>query len=161
MNDEGVKWLRRVVEGDLARAKGLLSRDWGDRPWAVTECGDDEAGNCPCIVYQGEYKPVDEPQVPLIRYIADAETPELAAWIARHNLRAGVARCEAELAILDEHASDTTGKFGEQGPPRCTTCLSDREGYEEQWEADPWPCRTVRLLAGGYKHREGYAEHWG
>ncbi len=77
-----------------------------------------------------------------------------------HEMRDLIARCAAELAILDAHAFDTTGKFGSEGPPRCTTCLSDRDGYEEQWEADPWPCQTVRLLASGYRHREGYAEHW-
>lgn len=155
-----MKWLRQVIESDLAAAKGLLSEDWGDRAWAVTACSDTGSGYCPCIVYQGEYKPFDQPQVPHIRYIADAETPELATWIAQHDPQDVIARCEAELAILDAHAFDTLEKFGTEGPARCTICLSDREGYEEQWEGDPWPCQTVRLVASGYKHREGYAEHW-
>lgn len=80
--------------------------------------------------------------------------------VRSYEMRDLIACCEAELAILDEHAFDTLHKFGSDGPRRCTTCLSDRDGYEEQWEADLWPCQTMRLLASGYKHRDGYAEHW-
>lgn len=54
------------------------ARDWEGRPWQVEACQDD----CECIVYQGEYKPHTEPQIPPIQYVADAETPEHAAWIA-------------------------------------------------------------------------------
>lgn len=78
-----------------------------------------------------------------------------------HEMRDLIAGCEAELAILDAHGWDEIGKFGSVEIRRCLVCLSDREGYEEQWEADPWPCSTVRLVASGYKHREGYAQHWG
>ena len=139
-----MKWLRQVIEGDLAGAKKLLSEDWGDRAWAVTPCAGDEAENCPCIVQQGEEKPYDVPQVPLIRYIADAETPELAAWIARHDLRAGIARCEAELAILD--ASEKAWKVAE--------FPDEAGGFANGLE------EAVKILASGYKYHEGYAEHW-
>jgi hypothetical protein len=144
VNDEAVGWLRQVIEGDLAEAKGLLSKDWGDRAWAVTACSDTGSGYCLCIVHQGEYKLPGEAQAPPIRYIADAESPELAAWIAKHDLRSAIARCEAELAILDEHAE------GWQIGDPLRDC---------QWET--WPCRTLRLVASGYRHREGYAQHWG
>lgn len=81
-----------------------------------------------------------------------------------------IARCEAELAILDEHAltwpggepeyetvdepvTDSHGGVhyvvvrGDLIPPyTCRIC-----GYD-----DGRPCKTVRLLAGGYRHRPGF-----
>ena len=81
-----------------------------------------------------------------------------------------IARCEAELAILDEHAltwpdgepeyenldepvTDSRGgihyvpvKGDPVSPYTCKICGYDNGG----------PCRTVRLLAGGYKHRPGF-----
>jgi hypothetical protein len=72
----------RLREG-VAMIRESCHTDWGDRPWAVTQCASSETGNCTCIVYQGEYKRADEPQVPLIQYVADAETEAHAAWIAR------------------------------------------------------------------------------
>ena len=82
-----------------------------------------------------------------------------------------IARCEAELAILDEHFILTNenrieayeefsvvpwgakGGAGDQGSG-CVTChyygMGGVKGYGI--------CRTVRLLASGYKHRPGYRE---
>ena len=65
--------------------------------------------------------------------------------------RERAARCEAELAILDEHASD-----GDQVDPECTGCAARHPEYCECDTAAPWPCRTVRLLGSGYRHRAGY-----
>jgi hypothetical protein len=83
-----------------------------------------------------------------------------------------IARCEAELAILDEHAltwpdgqpeyehldesvTDSRGGVhympvkGDLIPPyTCRIC-----GYD-----DGRPCMTVSLLAGGYRHWPGYRE---
>ena len=56
------------------------------------------------------------------------------------------ARCEAELAILDEHHYMNLGDCG-----RC-------RGYGPHSLFMPYPCTTVRLLASGYKHRPGYRE---
>lgn len=53
--------------------------DWGDRPWDTEDCA--EFG-CVCIVYQGEHKPWEEAQVPLIQYVADCETDAHATHIA-------------------------------------------------------------------------------
>ena len=71
-----------------------------------------------------------------------------------------VARCEAELAILDEHRGDPSewggrrpdGAWQRQGLV-CMSC-----GHDDGHSGVAWPCRTVRLLAGGYKHRPGYRE---
>jgi hypothetical protein len=65
--------------------------------------------------------------------------------------RERVAHLETELAILDEH-------LPRQDEERCGICISERTGYEEEWPDDRFPCRTLRLLASGYRHRSGYQE---
>ena len=57
-----------------------------DVPWHAEECDRDR---CPCIVAQGAQHPADYVQPG--RYIADAETPELAAWIALMHPGVGLA----------------------------------------------------------------------
>lgn len=70
------------------------------------------------------------------------------------NIRLEGARCKADLAILDEH-------YGVGAPRHCRRC-SDYD--ETRWDdrviaAVPSPCRTVRLLAWGYRRLDpkGYA----
>jgi len=54
-----------------------------------------------------------------------------------------IADCDAKLAILEEHPESNEGAG-------CGGC--------QHW---PWPCPTLRLLASAYRHRDGYAGHWG
>jgi hypothetical protein len=67
-----------------------------------------------------------------------------------------IARCEAELAILDEHAP-SQGYHQPEGDLTmiCVMCADDQMyGY-------PYPCKTVRLLGSGYTSRPGYrGEEW-
>lgn len=68
------------------------SEHWGNRPWHVEECSDtDTMEACPCIVAQGEYRDFDQPQDPPVQYVADAETPEFAAYIAAMHPGVGAA----------------------------------------------------------------------
>lgn len=62
-------------------AQPLTTGVWGSRPWHTEECASAAAGNCACIVAQGARKPWDEPQIPPIQYVCDAETPGHAAYI--------------------------------------------------------------------------------
>ena len=66
-------------------------------------------------------------------------------FIAANDPRSVIARCEAELAILDEHRAEA-GCFPDE--LCCVTCGDFPQVL--------FPCRTVRLLAGGYKHRPGF-----
>ena len=74
-----------------------------------------------------------------------------------------IARCETELAILDEHASD-----GDTIDPECVRCAGNHPylcecgaGDGRHWRtAQPYPCRTVRLLLRGYQFRPGFREEW-
>ena len=59
-----------------------------------------------------------------------------------------IARCEAELALLDI----------------CERVIREDEGHE--YYSDGWSGLAVarialRFLAAGYRHREGYARFWG
>lgn len=77
----------------LAAIDAIPLNDWHDRPWHVEECGDFD--QCPCVVAQGERAPFDQAQNPLMQYIADAETPEYARYIALTH--PGMGRALAEL----------------------------------------------------------------
>lgn len=110
-------------------ASALPANDWGDRPWHAEECNDtDDTNPCPCIVAQGEYREFDQPQIPLIQYVADAENPEYAAYIAAIHpgvglalgelldAAAGLARAYPEMAhdhdrpACDDYTCDVMGR---------------------------------------------------
>lgn len=73
---------------------------WGDRAWHVEACSETATNECPCIVTQGEYKPFDQPQDPMIQYVADVETTGHANYIAA--MHPGVGKALARW--LDEEA---------------------------------------------------------
>ena len=67
---------------------------------------------------------------------------------------------EAKRAIIAEHGPDPINKFGSVHDPLCLVCLTNRDGYEEMWEADEWPCRTLRSLAAVYSDHPDYRQEW-
>ena len=70
---------------------------------------------CPCIVkVQGAYKPFDEPRVPLIQYVCDAEGPEYAAWIASMHPLVGLALAD----LLESFASCECDEDGDHYPQK-------------------------------------------
>lgn len=78
--------------------------------------------------------------------------------IAANDPRSVIAWCESELAILDEHAE--IGRNSRDGPV-CNACVNI--GVDPANEAEfyvPYPCRTVRLIGKGYRHRDRYREEW-
>lgn len=102
--DEIAAWLRRQIDADLSRWRGLV------------------ANYLPNVEREGE--------------------------VLLFEAREHVAGAEAKLAILDEHQP------GYDFPDEacCTTC-----GDYPQVE---YPCRTVRLLAAGFKYRLRYLPEW-
>lgn len=92
-----------------------------------------------------------------------------ASHVIRHDPRWVVADCDAKLAVLDEHhiltadnRSDTWAEWSIV-PRRnaskdhgCVTCHYEGMGGVR----GAGVCRTVRLLASGYRHRPGYREEW-
>lgn len=81
----------------------------------------------------------------------------LTRFIADNDPGSVIARCEAELAILDEHAPVKAGHGPKKDHLCCSACVSVSD---DAYLAIRSPCRTVRLLASGYKHRPGYREEW-
>jgi hypothetical protein len=79
------------------------------------------------------------------------------------------ARCEAELAILDEHyiltSDDKNPDYEEFCVYRfpshgydfgCVCCHYYAQGAVRNYGY----CRTLAAVASAYRHREGYTEHW-
>lgn len=108
--------LREATRRIRETAQAVPGRDrWGDLPWQAEACAGADDPGCVCIVYQGVYNgTVDEPQLPAIQYVADAETEEHAHHIAMWH--PGVALAVADLlesvaqewADMDEHNRRTT-----------------------------------------------------
>jgi hypothetical protein len=67
---------------------------------------------------------------------------------------------QAKRAIIATHGPDPLNHFGSPRSPLCLVCLTDREGYEELWEADPWPCLTLRAIAAAWSDHPDYRPDW-
>ena len=135
MNKEAIEWLRQQVMDRLEQARAATPG-----PWQVAQ----QPGRQ--VVYSTHFDN-DGRQ----GYITDVNLRENAPHIALNDPQDVIARCEAELAIVT----------------RCEAVLAAF--------ADPerglWPdvtrrerthaSATLHDLAAGYRHRDGYAQHWG
>lgn len=81
-------------------AKVINAPDLPDQTWHTEECADDERSNCPCIVAQGQYAAEPHGTHQPIYFVADAETPECAAYIAAMGPNVGTALAD----LLDDQA---------------------------------------------------------
>lgn len=86
-------------------ASVVPSDRWGDLPWQTEECADESMANCKCIVSQGVNAEWDQVQNPPMQYVADAETPKHAAFIA--TMHPGVAGALATW--LETEAKNNAG----------------------------------------------------
>lgn len=139
--------LRRAAEGIRASVAAVPQDAWEGRPWAVEDCSEHR---CPCIVYQGEYKPFGQPQVPPIQYVCDAETPEHAAYIASWHPLVAVAvagwldddaeRARLSMSLFDGNCCDgqacvhrhEPGWWHEGGEDGCT-CFAGAVATARAW----------------------------
>lgn len=76
-------------------------------PWHADECAEAGYGSCPCIVAQGRISRGTDHEIP-VRYIADAETPEIAAWIVLMHPGVGEALADWLEATADYCTAGTT-----------------------------------------------------
>ena len=65
-----------------------------------------------------------------------------------------LAEIEAKRRILDLHPPREIGRW-----QVCAMCRPVGE-YPEDATSEPWPCRTIRLLAQPYADRPGFPEEW-
>ena len=146
--EEGpVAWLRKQIEAREAAARAVKdgSDPW-DGQWQARDRHALETYNGWVIALAPGIRDSRDPSS-----VAAAEFPPgVVEHIAANDPRDVIARCEAELAMLDEHppcADDAT---------HCARCRNWL--YEVQ---APWPCTTISLVFGAYRQRPGYREDWG
>ena len=162
-DQDPVAWLRAAIEARLELArKADTGNPWEadkhyDALWAVDF--QPSAGMVP------DGQQWQDVQVSGITDTGSYDAPRWVlafAWHAQHialnDPQDTIARCEAELAILDEHAAADFAAYGDR---LCRRCRWDDDEPGRDDDAHHWvvyPCRTVNLLAGGYRHTPGYRE---
>lgn len=142
-----VGWLRQQIESQKALAVEACHGGEG-RWWRRLEKSADGT-SCPAgALYDGEPE-VDDPEhdiflADVVVYDEGRPSDAQFAHIAGNDPRDTIARCEAELAILDE----------------CE--LLRMVGIAFPGEAGPESAEKIsRLVATTYRRRPGYTEHWG
>ena len=135
--EEIAAWLRAQAEADLTLARSAGGGEWHTLCRCEGECD----GTSPCEEVEG-----DDIRI----YAEGGHDCWQADHIAAHDPRDEIARAESVLAVLDEHARLDDSIW-------CRTCDPGGEsGDSAAW----YPCRTLRLLAYGYRHREGWQDGW-
>jgi hypothetical protein len=130
--DKAVAWLREQVQARKAAAEAAAGPDW------FLDSSDDADERSVRYTGPSTLRPGE-----LADYcIADRVDVLDAAHIALNDPQDVIARCEAELEILLEFS----------------TRHDDATERQREWIGLRL---AVRLLASGYKHREGYEAHWG
>ena len=162
--DELLLWLRATIVGDKAKAEAATAGPWrwtGDYPEGTCPHGYEWTDHGPDLQSGDDYVITTSGYDASGLNIKDVD----AEHIAQHDPRDTVARCDAELAILDEHAPVHAWRPFSARPGRgdgehvgCKKCVTWIEGRIPEREA--YPCRTVRLLAQGYRHRPGWKQEW-
>lgn len=143
--DDLITWLRATIEGDLATAQAATQGDW-----AMFGHGDDE--HLPYPAYPGEQT---ERGRGWNVSVADPAGPDVAAELRRADAehvvaqqpRDAIARCKADLALLDLLTKYMGTSEHEQ------TAMT-------MWHANQLAERALRTLARGYRHRPGWEEGW-
>lgn len=141
-SEEAVAWLREQIEVTRRAASPKILQRHGC--W--------QAGGTPAF---GGTEIRDQDAV----LMAVAIGSYAADLIALSDPQGVLADCEAKLALLDVHTPVEDGTR-----LTCAVCVTweDDEGEYEFGIALPvlWPCMTLDIVAAGYRHRVGYAEHW-
>ena len=141
-SEEGlVAWLRGQVEADLALARRVAARH-------VAPPGHERAGEA--------FWPVPGVTARLQRF-SDPDVRAGLDLIRAHGPQWAIADCEAKLALIGA-CEDQMDR-----DPR------ENDGYSEGRDDDEikrdealadFAGDVLSLLAQGYRHRDGYAEHW-
>ena len=99
--------LRAAATKIRTLATAIEAPDLPDQNWHTEACASEERGDCPCIVAQGTCN-TEGPFVQPLFYVADAETPECAAYIAAMGPPVALALAD----LLDETSTEVTAAEG-------------------------------------------------
>lgn len=141
-----VDWLRQQIAEDRLRAGLATAGPWRPSDTAPYSSGDHWQDVCSP---SGSVTVAHEEPCCLA-----ADAAHIARWCP-----AGVdGWLTAVLAVIDTHPP-TLGFDGDHlGAEICATCST--EDYAGGLDGDPYPCKTIRLLALPYAGRPGYLEEW-
>lgn len=134
--DELTAWLRATIQGDKALAEAAPPA-----PWTANTEHDEVLAADGIAVAEGFA-------------LSGRQLRAAVDHITRHDPRDTIARCEADLELLDEHKHAITHSGLE-----CLSCHV-HYGSNGSVRSGAGYCRTVRLLAYGYRHRDGWQEGW-
>lgn len=169
VSSEPVTWLRQQVEARRAlAAEACPNTDghWWRREWEVYADGGREPVGA---LYAGEPVLDSDGEVSGGDYIVvyDEGAPSQAQFghIALNDPRDTIARCDAELAVLDEYTGALARRAAEAADYAewiAGTAPEDTPRFPGPHPATiPGLERAVRHLATAYRHHPGYQEQWG
>jgi hypothetical protein len=137
--DELVRWLGEQLDEDERIARAAT-----DGPWVAEVSG--ETGNC---VIPADAQSTREYVARTQLYAAAFD----AEHIARHDPARVLREIDAKRRLVELHHAEQVEAINADG--------DERSGY---WcfecDGEPFPCRTLRLLALPYADRPGYREEW-
>lgn len=137
-SDDLTAWLRRVIEQDQAQARELIESEAAAPEWHEMTSG---------VLVTGP--PEHDDHWSGTFAIGDSR---ITRYIAEHDPRDTIARCEAELAILGEYEA-------------ARKVMEEARDSPEGVGAGVWACvkslrRAVELLGQGYRFRDGWRAEW-
>lgn len=156
-----VPWLRGAVTERMEAARQACPRTDGQWWRRESDLGDGGPPEPDGHLYAGE-RITDEDGSTwggeyIVAYDEGAPSDSQFEHMERNDPRDVIARCEFELALLDEHAVIRMPCTDARGVPghfcECATCGFG--GPERSY-----PCKTVRLLGRAYRFRDGYRQEW-
>ncbi|MFF0864180.1 DUF6221 family protein [Nonomuraea sp. NPDC003560] len=157
MSADLLSWLRSVIEGDKAAAIAADKASPG--PWVNRgQAGEGSAWQIHGALTDDSETEWDEERQDVVNIGIRVATlnysdgggvweREAADHIVLQQPRDTIARCTAELALLDEHP-EAAGTYLPNWAGRCQGC------------GERTPCTTVKLLASGRRHRPGFNPEW-
>lgn len=180
--DEIAAWLRAQAEADLAAAKiisdgGFEPERWDTWPPGQVNPPSDpgSAGVSAAIGQEDVYtsgwvqirawdheigsEPDEDPAPGAVPVLAELGRRQFD-HVIRHDPRTEAARAESVLAVLDDYVATLAVKEGTEAKLRAGEEPGPNAGYLDALRELAIYGSVVRLLAAGYRHREGYKESW-
>lgn len=151
---EMVAWLGGQIELDKSAALNATPGGWGADIPSTAEDSDP---------YPTSISSLNGAKVVSSTGPGSAVSIDDALHIARHDPQNVIADCDAKLAIIDNYA-DTT-HIRDEAAERIRAAgdhpaAEDLDTWDRAQREIPVMEHWVRLLAQGYRHRDGYREEW-